>query len=85
MVINLLATLLFLTAIGLLYGLTGTLNMADLHQKVPLIANRGLLTAIAMLFLAAFGIKAACFRYFSGCRRHTIRRRFQSQPFFPAC
>jgi multicomponent Na+:H+ antiporter subunit D len=32
-VINLLATLLFLTAVGLLYGLTGTLNMADLHQN----------------------------------------------------
>ena len=63
-VINLLATLLFLTAIGLLYGLTGTLNMADLHLKVPLIANRGLLTAIAMLFLAAFGIKAALFPLF---------------------
>jgi multicomponent Na+:H+ antiporter subunit D len=63
-VINLLATLLFLTAIGLLYGLTGTLNMADLHEKVPLIANRGLRTAIAMLFLAAFGIKAALFPLF---------------------
>jgi multicomponent Na+:H+ antiporter subunit D len=63
-VINLLATLLFLTAIGLLYGLTGTLNMADLHLKVPLIANRGLLTSIAMLFLAAFGIKAALFPLF---------------------
>jgi multicomponent Na+:H+ antiporter subunit D len=63
-VINLLATLLFLTAIGLLYGLTGTLNMADLHERVPLIANGGLLTAIAMLFLAAFGIKAALFPLF---------------------
>jgi multicomponent Na+:H+ antiporter subunit D len=63
-VINLFATLLFLTAIGLLYGLTGTLNMADLHLKVPLIANRGLLMSIAMLFLAAFGIKAALFPLF---------------------
>jgi multicomponent Na+:H+ antiporter subunit D len=63
-IINLLATLLFLTAIGLLYGVTGTLNMADLHEKVPLIANRGLRTAIAMLFLAAFGIKAALFPLF---------------------
>jgi len=43
---------------------TGTLNMADLHEKVPLIANRGLRTAIAMLFLAAFGIKAALFPLF---------------------
>jgi len=63
-VINLLATLLFLTAIGLLYGLTGTLNLADLHMKVPLIANRGLLEAVAILFLAAFGIKAALFPLF---------------------
>ena len=63
-VINLLATLLFITGIGLLYGLTGTLNMADLHAKVPLIANRGLLTAVATLFLAAFGIKAALFPLF---------------------
>jgi multicomponent Na+:H+ antiporter subunit D len=63
-VINLLATLLFLTSVGLLYGLTGTLNMADLHEKVALVSNRGLLTAIAMLFLAAFGIKAALFPLF---------------------
>jgi multicomponent Na+:H+ antiporter subunit D len=63
-VINLLATLLFLAGVGMLYGLTGTLNMADLHEKVPLVANRGLLAAIAMLFLAAFGIKAALFPLF---------------------
>ena len=63
-VINLLATLLFLASIGLLYGLTGTLNLADLYGKVPLVTNRGLLTAVAMLFLAAFGIKAALFPLF---------------------
>ena len=63
-VINLLSTLLFIAGIGLLYGLTGTLNLADLHTKVPLIANRGLLTAVAMIFVAAFGIKAALFPLF---------------------
>ena len=62
--INLLSTLLFIAGIGLLYGLTGTLNMADLHQKIPLITNRGVLTALAVLFLAAFGIKAALFPLF---------------------
>jgi multicomponent Na+:H+ antiporter subunit D len=62
--INLLATLLLITAIGLLYGLTGTLNMADLHHKIQLIADRSLLTALAVLFLAAFGIKAAIFPLF---------------------
>jgi multicomponent Na+:H+ antiporter subunit D len=62
--INLFATLLFITAIGLLYGLTGTLNMADLSVKIPQIPNRGLMTALAVLFLAAFGIKAAIFPLF---------------------
>jgi len=62
--INLLATLLFIAAIGLLYGLTGTLNMADLHRKIPLVADRGVVTAVAVLFLAAFGIKAAVFPLF---------------------
>ena len=63
-VINLFATLLFITGIGLLYGLTGTLNMADLHDKVALVADRGTRIAVAMLFLAAFGIKAALFPLF---------------------
>ncbi len=62
--INLLSTLLFIAGIGLLYGLTGTLNMADLHQKIPLIDDRGVLMALAVLFLAAFGIKAALFPLF---------------------
>jgi multicomponent Na+:H+ antiporter subunit D len=63
-IINLVATLLFITGIGLLYGLTGTLNMADLSEKIPLIADRGMKTALASLFLAAFGIKAALFPLF---------------------
>jgi multicomponent Na+:H+ antiporter subunit D len=63
-VINLVATLLLLTGVGLLYGLTGTLNMADLHVKVQAIHEQGLLTAVAMLFMAAFGIKSALFPLF---------------------
>ncbi|MGB8426446.1 MAG: Na+/H+ antiporter subunit D [Desulfobacterales bacterium] len=63
-VINLLSTLLLLSGIALLYGLTGTLNMADLHLKVQAIDNQGLLTAVAMLFMGAFGIKAALFPLF---------------------
>ena len=47
-----------------LLSLTGTLNMAALHHKIPLVANRGLLTALAVLFLTAFGIKAAIFPLF---------------------
>jgi multicomponent Na+:H+ antiporter subunit D len=60
-VINLVATLLFITALGLVYGMTGTLNMADLHGKLARVGSTGLRAAVVMLFVAAFGIKAAVF------------------------
>jgi multicomponent Na+:H+ antiporter subunit D len=63
-VINLFSTLLMLTGIGLTYGLTGTLNMADLHVKIGGVSDDGLVTAIAMLFMGAFGIKSALFPLF---------------------
>lgn len=62
--VNLIATLFFITAIGLIYGLTGTLNMADLHAKAAGVENTALLTATAMLLMIAFGIKAALFPLF---------------------
>ena len=62
--INLVSTLFFITAIGLIYGLTGTLNMADLHVKVAGVENTALLNAAAMLLMIAFGIKAALFPLF---------------------
>ncbi|MCU0613685.1 MAG: Na+/H+ antiporter subunit D [Desulfobacterales bacterium] len=62
--INLFSTLLFISGLGLLYGLTGTLNMADLHLKVQSVTDKGLLTAIAAIFMAAFGIKSGIFPLF---------------------
>jgi multicomponent Na+:H+ antiporter subunit D len=62
--LNLVATSLFLLATGLIYGLTGTLNMADLARVVPEVQNTGVLNALAMLLLAAFGMKAAVFPLF---------------------
>jgi len=62
--LNLVATSLFLLATGLIYGLTGTLNMADLALAVPRIENVGVLNAAAMMLLAAFGMKAAVFPLF---------------------
>jgi multicomponent Na+:H+ antiporter subunit D len=59
--LNLLSSSLFLTAIGILYGLTGTLNMAALAQSVRTTSYPGLLLVTSMLFLIAFGIKAAAF------------------------
>jgi multicomponent Na+:H+ antiporter subunit D len=65
--LNLSASALFLAAVGILYGLAGTLNMADLAVKFLYIEGfrpTGILTAVAMLFLVAFGIKSAIFPLF---------------------
>jgi len=62
--LNLLSSILLLVAVGLTYGLTGTLNMADLAVKLPLVENQGLVTVVAMLYLVSFGIKAAAFPLF---------------------
>ncbi|WP_404405569.1 Na+/H+ antiporter subunit D [Pelagibacterium halotolerans] len=58
--LNFLATTLFLIAIAYLYGITGTLNMADIAQKSAQ-APIGPLLTVSGLFLFAFGIKAAAF------------------------
>jgi multicomponent Na+:H+ antiporter subunit D len=62
--LNLMASVLFLTAVGVLYGAVGTLNMADLAVQLPVVAPPALVTSLAMLFLVAFGIKAAVFPLF---------------------
>ena len=59
--LNLLSSALFLTAVAMLYGLVGTLNMADLAVHLKTVDRPGVLTTMAMLFLLAFGIKAAVF------------------------
>jgi multicomponent Na+:H+ antiporter subunit D len=58
--LNFLATTLFLLALGLIYGLLGTLNMADIIGKAAS-ADPAAMTAIAALLLLAFGMKAAAF------------------------
>jgi multicomponent Na+:H+ antiporter subunit D len=63
--LNLIASAFFLAAVGILYGVAGTLNMADLAVKfrsAP--SHAGLATILGMLFLIAFGIKAALFPLF---------------------
>ena len=63
-VINLFSSLIFLSGIGILYGTTGTLNFADLAVKLADTEAPGLVTANALLFAVAFGIKAALFPLF---------------------
>ena len=63
--LNLLSSAIFLAAIGLLYGVLGTLNMADLAVQVRQTEHPGVVLTIATMFFIAFGIKAAVFPVFS--------------------
>ncbi len=63
-VLNLMGTLLFLLAVGILYGATGTLNMADLSRVLAEAEPSAALGLSAALFLIAFGIKAGYFPLF---------------------
>ncbi|WP_122581444.1 monovalent cation/H+ antiporter subunit D [Pseudomonas viridiflava] len=58
--INLLASSLFLIGAALIYGVTGTLNFADLAIKIPQVseADQGLLHAGAAILATAFLAKA---------------------------
>jgi len=59
-VLNVVATALFLAGLGLLYGLLGTLNMADIIGAARH-AELAPLTAVAAVFALAFAMKAAAF------------------------
>jgi multicomponent Na+:H+ antiporter subunit D len=59
--INLVASAAFLAAIALTYGMTGTLNLADLVGSMENIRGSGLEAMIASLFLIGFGLKTAIF------------------------
>lgn len=59
--LNLLGSALFLIGIGTLYGVTGTLNMADLATQIQQLTGdqAALAKAGGMMLLIVFGIKAA--------------------------
>lgn len=61
---NLFASMLFLSGLGLLYGMTGTLNMADLAVAIRSVPQP-LVSAVAVLFFVAFSVKAAVFPFVS--------------------
>ena len=62
--LNLVSSALFLASVGILYGEAGTLNMADLALTLSKTGHTALVDTLAMLFLVAFGIKAAIFPLF---------------------
>ncbi|EMR12771.1 NADH dehydrogenase (quinone) [Methylophaga lonarensis MPL] len=62
-VINLIGSTLFLFAVGTLYGMLGTLNIADMAQRMAQLPaeDQGVVAAAGLLLLVVFGIKAAMF------------------------
>jgi len=62
--INVLSSTFFLIGIGLIYGLTGHLNMAYIAKTLPLVSNQQLPNIAATFFFISFGIKAAIFPLF---------------------
>jgi multicomponent Na+:H+ antiporter subunit D len=62
-VINLIASTFFVVLLALLYGATGTVNMADLAARMGDLPE-GMRVAFALLLFIVFGIKAAVFPLF---------------------
>jgi multicomponent Na+:H+ antiporter subunit D len=60
-ILNLIATTLFLIAVGYLYAIFGTLNMADIARKADALRDGAPLVTLTALFVLAFGMKAAAF------------------------
>ncbi len=59
--LNLIATVAFIAGVGLLYGATGALNMADLHLRLAERETDAAVRAAAAFLLFAFASKAALF------------------------
>lgn len=60
-VLNLAGSAIFLISIGMIYSVTGTLNMADLAVKIPQVSGEdvNIVKAGGMMLLVVFGLKAA--------------------------
>ncbi|MGW9556427.1 Na+/H+ antiporter subunit D [Nocardiopsis sp. NPDC055551] len=59
-VVSLVSSVLFLIGIALVFGATGTVNMAQLGERLPEISSE-LALVLQVILLVAFGIKAAVF------------------------
>ncbi|GAA1346451.1 Na+/H+ antiporter subunit D [Arthrobacter roseus] len=59
-VVSVISSLLFLLAIAMIYGATGTINMADLAIKLENL-DSGMQLTLHLMLLVAFGVKAAVF------------------------
>ena len=62
--LNLISSTIFLIGVGLLYGMVGTLNIADMGERLAAAENQRAVSVIAVLFIVAYGVKAGMFPLF---------------------
>ncbi|HBF57851.1 proton-conducting transporter membrane subunit, partial [Exiguobacterium sp.] len=61
LLINVISSALFVMTVAFLYGIIGSLSMADISQKISEVGQPAILNVIALLFLIVFGLKGAIF------------------------
>jgi multicomponent Na+:H+ antiporter subunit D len=61
LLVNVIASALFVVAVGYLYSVVGSLNMAHISVRLAEMGQSGIITVIAVLFLIVFGAKGALF------------------------
>lgn len=59
--LNLFSSILFVTTVAFLYSVTGTVNMAQLGERVAEVEQQGILTGIGILLFVVFATKGALF------------------------
>lgn len=62
--INIISSWVFLVGIAYLYGVMGTLNLADLANKVSEAGQPAILTTVSILFLIVFALKSGLLLFF---------------------
>ena len=73
-IINLLASALFLIGLGMIYGSVGSLNMADVSRLLPTLDadQHKLAVAGALLLFVVFGIKAVCYQLVLATKTYAV-------------
>ncbi|UBH16013.1 Na+/H+ antiporter subunit D [Macrococcus armenti] len=59
--INVTSSAFFVLAIGMLYSVIGSLNMADISKRISTIENQDIIVVISILFIFIFATKAGMF------------------------